>query len=396
MKTDKIEESIKYQFLKSGKWLLMGWLIFLCFFTQYLNNGHFFPTNLVLNVVLVSELVLLYFSDYLVSTNYLYLGLSVQIVLIFILAFLFQNLFCLTLLVGSMPICIVEEITYQYPKRYFIMTALYGLFVLGFGLLQDGLDFFNFILLAEAVAMIALLAIYYYQMVYRQAFQVQYLQEVNEELNHAYVRVEEMTAKAIKQTVARDLHDSLTQDLIGINMHLLAMTALLENEDYQRLAQTLEKTQHLTKESISEARRTIADYRQEKREYLNLQLREELQKRLTSLQENYHLNTQLDMPNEIELSYHQGMDVLRMINEALMNVIKHAEINQAKVDVKQEGKILQIQVINFGKPVRLLVQNNQHFGLLGMKERAAQYNGQVSISSNKNTGTIVTIELEVD
>ncbi len=396
MKTDKIEESIKYQFLKSGKWLLMGWLIFLCFFTQYLNNGHFFPTNLVSNVVLVSELVLLYFSDYLVSTNYLYLGLSVQIVLIFILAFLFQNLFGLTLLVGFIPICIVEEITYQYPKRYFIMTALYGLFVLGFGLLQDGLDFFNFILLAEAVAMIALLAIYYYQMIYRQAFQVQYLQEVNEELNYAYARVEEMTAKEIKQTVARDLHDSLTQDLIGINMHLSAMTALLENEDYQRLAQTLEKTQHLTKESISEARRTIADYRQEKREYLNLQLREELQKRLTSLQENYHLNTQLDMPDEIELSYHQGNDILRMINEALMNVIKHAEINQAKVDVKQEGKILQIQVINFGKPVRLLVQNNQHFGLLGMKERAAQYNGQVSISSNKNTGTIVTIELEVD
>lgn len=53
-----------------------------------------------------------------------------------------------------MPICIVEEITYQYPKRYFVMTALYGLCVLGFGLLQDGLDFFNFILLAEAVAMI--------------------------------------------------------------------------------------------------------------------------------------------------------------------------------------------------------------------------------------------------
>lgn len=63
---------------------------------------------------------------------------------------------------------------------------MYGLCVLGFGLLQDSLDFFNFILLAEAVAMIALLAIYYYQMIYRQAFQAQYLQEVNEELNQAY------------------------------------------------------------------------------------------------------------------------------------------------------------------------------------------------------------------
>ncbi|WP_229025072.1 sensor histidine kinase [Streptococcus macedonicus] len=248
------------------------------------------------------------------------------------------------------------------------MTALYGLCVLGFGLLQDGLDFFNFILLAEAVAMIALLSIYYYQMIYRQAFQAQYLQEVNEELNQAYAQVEEVTTKAVKQTLARDLHDSLTQDLIGINMHLSAMKVLLDNEDYQKLAQTLEKKQHFTKESISEARQTIADYRQEKRENLTLQWREELQKRLTNLQENYHLNTQLAMPDEIESSYHQGMDVLRMINEALMNVIKHAEIDQAKVDVKKEVKMLQIHVINFGKLMRLLAQNNQHFGLLDMKE----------------------------
>ena len=185
-------------------------------------------------------------------------------------------------------------------------------------------------------------------MIYRQAFQAQYLQEVNEELNQAYAQVEEVTTKAVKQTLARDLHDSLTQDLIGINMHLSAMKVLLDNEDYQKLAQTLEKTQHFTKESISEARQTIADYRQEKRENLTLQLREELQKRLTNLQENYHLNTQLAMPDEIESSYHQGMDVLRMINEALMNVIKHAEIDQAKVDVKKEVKMLQIHVINFG------------------------------------------------
>ncbi len=395
MKTNKIEESVKYQFLKLGKWLLIGWLVFLYLFVQYLNCGYFFQTDVMSNAALVSEVLLLYFSNRLVSTKYLYLGLAVQVLLIFWLALFFDNLSSLALLVGFMPICIVEEITYQYPKRYFVMTALYGLCVFGFGLLQDGLDFFNFILLAEAVAMIALLAIYYYQMIYRQAFQAQYLQEVNEELNQAYAQVEEATTKAVKQTLARDLHDSLTQDLIGINMHLSAMKALLDNEDYQKLAQTLEKTQHLTKESISEARQTIADYRQEKRDNLTLQLREELQKRLTNLQENYHLNTQLAMPDEIELSYHQGMDVLRMINEALMNVIKHAEIDQVKVDVKKEGKMLQIHVINFGKPMRLLAQNNQHFGLLGMKERAAQYNGQVSINSSKNTGTVVTIELEV-
>lgn len=216
------------------------------------------------NAALVSEVLLLYFSNRLVPTKYLYLGLAVQVLLIFWLAFLFDNLSSLALLVGFMPICIAEEITYQYPKRYFVMTALYGLCVLGFGLLQDGLDFFNFILLAEAVAMIALLSIYYYQMIYRQAFQAQYLQEVNEELNQAYAQVEEVTTKAVKQTLARDLHDSLTQDLIGFNMHLSAMEVLLDNEDYQKLAQTLEKTQHFTKESISEARQTIADYRQEK------------------------------------------------------------------------------------------------------------------------------------
>lgn len=78
-------------------------------------------------------------------------------------------------------------------------------------------------------------------MIYRQAFQAQYLQEVNEELNQAYAQVEEVTTKAVKQTLARDLHDSLTQDLIGINMHLSAMKVLLDNEDYQKLAQTLEK-----------------------------------------------------------------------------------------------------------------------------------------------------------
>lgn len=82
-----IEESVKYQFLKSGKWLLIGWLVFLYLFVQYLNCGYFFQTDVMSNAALISEVLLLYFSNRLVSTKYLYLGLAVQVLLIFWLAF---------------------------------------------------------------------------------------------------------------------------------------------------------------------------------------------------------------------------------------------------------------------------------------------------------------------
>ena len=102
--------------------------------------------------------------------------------------------------------------------------------------------------------------------------------------------------------------------------------------------------------------------------------------------------THLEFPTDI------SQQVIRIIQEALVNVRKHAGVNQAQLRFKQEGPQICISIIDNGqgfeasRPKR---DSKKGFGLQIMQERAESIGGTLEINPTPGQGVEVNLRLPV-
>jgi signal transduction histidine kinase len=89
-----------------------------------------------------------------------------------------------------------------------------------------------------------------------------------------------------------------------------------------------------------------------------------------------------------------------VVSEALFNVCRHAKANKADVTVHFEPNQVTISISDDGIGIdeRILDagQRAGHFGLPGMRERARQANGRLTIQAMPRQGTLVRLSLPTD
>ena len=84
--------------------------------------------------------------------------------------------------------------------------------------------------------------------------------------------------------------------------------------------------------------------------------------------------------------------LFRIIQEALTNVLRHAEARRVRVRMRAARGILRITVTDDGKGVsRQQVNNRRSFGLVGMRERVHRVGGKFNIFSGPGRGTRLEI-----
>jgi signal transduction histidine kinase len=100
----------------------------------------------------------------------------------------------------------------------------------------------------------------------------------------------------------------------------------------------------------------------------------------------------LDLPDEVALA------VFRITQEALHNAIQHADASEIAVRLTQYPDKLRLTVTDDGRgipsgvdPARFVAQG--HFGLAGMRERAAMIGGKLDVQTAADYGTVVILEL---
>ena len=102
------------------------------------------------------------------------------------------------------------------------------------------------------------------------------------------------------------------------------------------------------------------------------------------------------MPNEdIDIKGEYATAVFRITQEALTNIIRHAEAKNVKIQVKFSNSKISLKVCDDGKGIK---KNNKPaqektFGMFGMKERAAMLGGEMKIVSQPNKGTTINLSL---
>jgi signal transduction histidine kinase len=89
-----------------------------------------------------------------------------------------------------------------------------------------------------------------------------------------------------------------------------------------------------------------------------------------------------------------NINVYRIIQEAMNNVVKHAKAENIKISLLKTKESLKIECGDDGKGFDLkILKKTKQFGLMGIKERAQALNGKLNIKSVENKGTLLTIEI---
>jgi signal transduction histidine kinase len=92
------------------------------------------------------------------------------------------------------------------------------------------------------------------------------------------------------------------------------------------------------------------------------------------------------------LSEHQAFSLLRITQEALTNIAKHAAATQVNIQLKITPETAKLTIKDNGKATQLPFAKNEGIGLLGIRERLAALNGQLQLSLVESHG----LRLEAD
>ena len=201
-----------------------------------------------------------------------------------------------------------------------------------------------------------------------------------------------------RKRIAQELHDTLLQGFTGIALKLDALATSLPpalSKTKQQLLRALEQMDHY----LGETRRSILNLRSPA-----LQSTEDLSKALLEASERTLASTAITLSFSVQgaprkignvLEHH----LLRICEEALANVIKHAHPTRVEVILDFTSKEVQLHIRDDGcgfEPAGREVSKRGHFGLLGIKERVASVFGMLSIDSAPGRGArlLVTIPTE--
>ncbi|MEM1323766.1 MAG: GAF domain-containing sensor histidine kinase [Bacteroidota bacterium] len=195
-----------------------------------------------------------------------------------------------------------------------------------------------------------------------------------------------------RNRLARELHDTLAQDLTAISLKLETLSALWGSKDDNKLQQLLQETQSLTRNSLEEARRSVLDLRATPLE--GHRLIEALEQLLQQGEAEGQLQGTFEVLGTYRpLSMRQEMGLYRIVQEAINNVIKHAEAKQLLLELSYQDETLLLSIQDDGCGFDPEAEPEGAFGLQGISERVKLLGGQLDLQSSPDLGTLVQINI---
>lgn len=229
-----------------------------------------------------------------------------------------------------------------------------------------------------------------------QREQWQRLAEANARLAEANVRLaqqaaalEQLAISRERNRMARELHDILAHTLSGVAIELEGMRSLL-SRDPDRAQALLGNSLKAIREGLSETRRALLELRAKPLEDLGLALA------VRSLAESFagRFDVQIEQDIDDDLGDYPievQQCVYRIAEEALANVANHAQAQRAWVSLGRDGGRLQLIVRDDGGGFDPGIPGDEdHYGLLGMQERAEMIGGSLAIESQTGKGTKIS------
>ena len=197
---------------------------------------------------------------------------------------------------------------------------------------------------------------------------------------------------AERNRMARDIHDTLAQGFTGVIMQLEAAKGATKQGDLVEAESRIERAGELARSSLGEARRSVRALRPHS--LRNGKLFMTLDNMLKRMTEGTDLNAEFRAEGDeraIPAEYEDGL--MRITQESLTNAVKHANARNFKATLSVGANKIQLQLVDDGRGFDPQTEH-EGFGLIGMKERVEQMNGEFIIRAKPGVGTEILVMLK--
>ncbi|HIC88911.1 MAG TPA: GAF domain-containing sensor histidine kinase, partial [Anaerolineae bacterium] len=212
-------------------------------------------------------------------------------------------------------------------------------------------------------------------------------------------QVQHLATLQERERIGRELHDGLAQTLGYLNLRTRVAVDRLVDGQYDKALTCLQEIREVVQEAYQEVRRAIFDLRTASaaegglipalQEYLyEYELQSDVKTELTV---DESVNNALTLQAEVQL--------MRIIQEGLSNVRRHAHATQVNISLRRIDNTIRLLIEDNGQgfsPKRTHMTNRPHFGLQIMRERADSIGGHLQIHSSPGAGTRLEVTLPLN
>jgi NarL family two-component system sensor histidine kinase LiaS len=209
-------------------------------------------------------------------------------------------------------------------------------------------------------------------------------QRLVEELKATQRKLQEFAVLEERNRLARDLHDSVKQQVFAISMQLSAARTSMSESDPAH--ESVREAERLAQQAGAELTALIRELRPPRLESNTLS--KAVREHVTEWARQNRIETEIDIDENVSVDFQVEQALFRVLQEALANVARHSKARKAAVALGSEidTVTLVIEDNGIGFNARKIARG---IGLDSMKERLAAVNGKLEVSSRNAKGTRV-------
>lgn len=199
-----------------------------------------------------------------------------------------------------------------------------------------------------------------------------------------------------RRRVARDIHDGPAQAIANIVFRAEVCERLIDTDAARAKAELKALREHI-RNTLTEIRKIIFDLRPMALD--DLGLAPTIRGVLDVFREQYGLITEIAVTGkERRLEPHIEIGIFRVVQEALNNIVKHAQATSIRVRLEFAAAGVTVLVEDDGKGFEMTEEElpSGHYGIMGMRERMQLLNGKLTIKSAPRRGTRVTVSVPLE
>ncbi len=214
-------------------------------------------------------------------------------------------------------------------------------------------------------------------------------------IDHARLtrQVHEMGIMEERHRLSRELHDSVNQLLYGISLYTGAAQRQIEQGEIPAAQNHLKNIGELVQEALKEMRMLIFELRPSVLAQMGLQA--SLSQRLKAVEEHVGLQPSFKWRVSAQLENHVEEALYGITQEALNNIVRHAQAHSVTVHLVQSGQTLILKIEDDGIGFDPQQITTGGIGLKTMRERAESLNANLHIDSQPGRGTRIIVEVKL-
>ncbi len=220
------------------------------------------------------------------------------------------------------------------------------------------------------------------------------LQDAHRQLQEYAAQAEELAVQQERNRLAREMHDTLGHRLTVSSVQLQAAQRLLPNAP-ERAGEMVGVVLDEIREGLRELRRTVATLRAPVE--ADLALAPAMKRLAAGFQEATGITVHLTVADDLPpLDASQRHALYRGTQEGLTNIQKHASARDAWVELTRSNGTVALRVCDNGVGLDASVGDQAGFGLHGLRERASQLGGQLTVRAAQAGGAEILMTLPIE